>query len=191
MNTILKGALGIAALFLLMPGVLIHAQAAGTTNQATAAELQRLQGAWEGFLVGEESAGKITITFTGNSLRFQGLNTNEWYVASFTLPAGTNPQQLRATITNCQRTNDIGTVVGAVFKIVDGSLTLAVVPDKDEESPKSPGESGPPLFEITEGTLPGGVPGVPGKASAFEDSTTARYKLRKVPTKNSDASTSK
>src|SRR6266700_641607 len=106
MKMILKGALGLTALSLLMPCALICAQAAGTTNQPTAAELQRLQGTWDGVLVGQESAGKITITITGNSLHFQGLNRNEWYEATFTLPAETNPQQLRATITGCQQTND-------------------------------------------------------------------------------------
>jgi uncharacterized protein (TIGR03067 family) len=185
MKMILKGALGFTALSLLMP-CHICAQAAGATNQPTAAELKPLQGTWEGVLVGQESAGKIIITFTGNSLRFQGLNTNEWYEATFTLPTETNPQQLRATITGCPRTNDIGTVVGAIFKIEDGALTLAGIQDRDQEPPKSFGDD-KPLSKIADGpfTLSGSVPGVLDGAKAFEDNTLFRYELRKVQKMNS------
>ena len=184
MKIILKGALGLTTLSLLMPCVLICAQAAGTTNtanQPTAAQTQRLQGTWQGVLVGEESAGKITITFTGHSLRFQGRETNDWYEATFTLPAGTNPEQLRATITGCQRTNDIGAVVGAIFKIEDGTLTLAGIQDRDQEPPKSFGED-KALVKVTDGTfnLAASVPGFPGTAKAFEDETVFRYNLKKV-----------
>ena len=87
--------------------------------------VQHLQGKWEGVLVGQESAGKITIKFSGNSLHFQGLRADEWYDATFTLQEGTRPRQLRATITGCERVKDIGTVIGAIFKIENGTLSLA------------------------------------------------------------------
>jgi len=189
-----KTSLAVTTLSMLMPCALIRAQAACTTNQPTTAQTQPLQGTWKGVLVGQESVGKVTITITGNSLRFQGSSTNEWYETTFTLPTETNPQQLRATITGCQRTNDIGTVVRAIFKIEDGTLTLAGIQDRDQEPPKSFGED-KPLFKITDGTFnfPGSVPGVPGASKAFEDNTVFRYELLKVQPqkKNAEASTSK
>src|SRR5262245_44603556 len=93
MKMILKRALGFPALSLLMPCVLLYPQAGCTTNRPTAAELRRLQGYWEG----DGAAGKCSITITGNSLHFYA-RTDFWYVTTFTLPAGTDPQQLHATI---------------------------------------------------------------------------------------------
>ena len=83
-------------LSLLMPCVLFCLLAGCTTVQQTAAELQRLQGTWEGVKEGD----KITITITGNSFRFYR-DTNFWFETTITLPAGTDPQQLRATIERC------------------------------------------------------------------------------------------
>src|SRR3989449_2797971 len=96
----------------------------------TAAELDPLQGYWEG----EGAGGKCSITITGNSLHYR-VGTN-WYKTTFTLPAGTDPQQLHATIKDCSppTSNAIGKVVFAIFKIEDGTLTLA----EDDMSDKPP-----------------------------------------------------
>jgi hypothetical protein len=155
---IIKIALAVTTLSILMPWGLICTQAAGATNPPTAAELQPLQGSWEGVLVGQEAAGKVSITITGNSLHFQGLNPTEWYETTFTLPAGTYPQQLHATIKDCpQPCDDVGKVVFAIFKIEDGTLTLAGIQATAVEPPKTFGE-------------------IPG----FEDNRMFRYKLKKV-----------
>lgn len=73
-----------------------------------------------------KSPEKVTITITGNSLHFHR-DTNFWFETTFTLPAGTDPKQLHATIKGCppSQTDSIGQVVGAIFKIEDGTLTLA------------------------------------------------------------------
>jgi uncharacterized protein (TIGR03067 family) len=115
----------------------------------TAAELQPLQGTWEGVELGHESNGKITITISGNSLHFRR-GTNDWYETTLTLPAGTDPKQLRATIKRCSYPDHVGKVVVALFKIEDGTLTLAA----------DSGSSKPP--------------------KSFEDEEAARYEFRKV-----------
>jgi len=107
----------------------------GPANQPTAAELQPLQGTWEGVMVGQEKDGKITITITGNSLHFHR-DTNFWFETTFTLPAGKDPKQLHATIKDCPPTDSIGKVVRAFFKIEDGTLTLATMGDDSEETQK-------------------------------------------------------
>jgi uncharacterized protein (TIGR03067 family) len=124
MKMIIRKALTITALFILIPCALIRAQDASATTQPTSAQTQLLQGSWEGVQVGHESAGKYTITIAGNSLHFQGPRTDDRYEATFTLPAGTAPQQLHATITDSSDPDDIGMVVFAIFKIENGALTL-------------------------------------------------------------------
>ena len=142
-------------------------------NPPTNAELQLLQGIWEGSVVEDKSTTKtpdsqetgkrkpgeidldflkigavespprppekITITITGNSLHFHR-DANFWWDTTITLPAGTNPKQLHATIKGCPPPADsIGQVVVAIFKIEDGTLTLAT---GNGEAPKS--------FEVAE-----------------------------------------
>ena len=135
MKMILKESPGFTALFLLLPCLFLCLQAGCTPHPSTAAVLQRLQGTWEGVLVGQEKDGKITITITGNSLHFHR-DTNFWFETTFTLPAGTDPQQLRTTITGGPDKDSIGKMVPAIFKTGDGNLTLAVNQDNEHEPPK-------------------------------------------------------
>jgi uncharacterized protein (TIGR03067 family) len=125
-----------------------------TAIQSNAMELKRLQGTWEGVAVGDRSKKQITITITGNSLHFFR-DAKFWFETTITLPAGTNPQQLHATIKDSAPPKDaVGEVVRAIFKIEDGTLTLATGGDEGEGTPKS--------FEATDGQGP------------------ARYELRKI-----------
>ncbi|MDB6133006.1 MAG: hypothetical protein JWM59_1249 [Verrucomicrobiales bacterium] len=91
-------------------------------NQPTHAELQLLQGTWEGVLVDDKAKQKITITVTGDSLHFHR-DANFWFETTITLLAGTKPQRLHATIK--RGSNSIGEVVVVIFRIHDGILTLA------------------------------------------------------------------
>jgi len=130
MNMTNKGALPFTMVSLLMPCLLLCLQAAGTSHPATASELQRLQGYWEG----DGAAGKCSITITNNSLYFYA-RTDFWFKTTFALPAGTDPKQLHATIKNsAPPTNGLGEVVYAIYKIEDGTLTLAV---EGNEPPKT------------------------------------------------------
>jgi uncharacterized protein (TIGR03067 family) len=173
---------GLTALLLFLPCVLTNAPAADTTNQQAAVELQRLQGAWEGVLLGQESAGKVSITITTNSLRFQGRDKHDWYVAKFTLLTETNPQQLHTTITGAHQTNHIGSVVRAIFKIEGETLSLAGIQDNDQEPPKTFSEPKPAVkspngpLDLSGSALGGLV-----TAKPFEDDTVFRYKLQKLP----------
>jgi uncharacterized protein (TIGR03067 family) len=127
----------------------------GGANQATNAELHLLQGTWEGVMVGQEKDGKITITITDSSLHFHR-DTNFWFKTTITLRPGKDPKQLFATIKECPTASSIGQVVGAIFKIEDGTLILAT--GGGDRTP----DGTPKSFESTEGN---GV---------------SRYELRKV-----------
>jgi len=119
-------ALSLAALF----------SACQSTPAQTAAELKPLQGYWEG----EGAGGKCSITITGNSLYYHG-RTDFWFKTTFTLPAGTDPQQIHATIKDCATParDSIGKVVLAIFKIEDGTLTLETLAEDDisDKRPKT------------------------------------------------------
>ena len=143
--------------FIANAGEQLTTKAKCVVNQPTNAEPQLLQGTWEGVLVGDEAHQKITITITGNSLHFHR-DTNFWFETTITLPAGKDPKQLHATIKGCptSQASSIGKVVGAIFKIEDGTLTLAT----------GGGDSSP------EGT--------PKSFEATEDKGLTRYELRKV-----------
>lgn len=129
----------------------VAANAKCAEKQPTAGELQILEGKWEGVQVGEVSQKKITITITGGSLHFHR-DTNFWFDTTITLPALTFPQQLHATIRNSSPpTNSIGQVVRAIFKIEDGTLTLATGGDGEDGTPKSfepTEEKGVTLYEL-------------------------------------------
>jgi uncharacterized protein (TIGR03067 family) len=146
------------------------------SSKPAAAETQPLQGAWEGVLAGRDAAGKVSILFTGNSLHFQGLDTNEWYDATFTLPPGTEPQQLHATIKACPRRDPIGKVVLAIFKIEEGKLTLVGREGVGLEPPKSfDGEKVLPAIEANPLDEPQASEGV------------FRYEFKKVPSRKQPA----
>lgn len=167
------------AFVLLLPCLLLGLPAVCATNEAAAGAQQRLQGEWEGFSLGREKPGgpyvrsessdKVTITITGDSLHFHR-DTNFWYEAKFTLPAGPDPQQLHATIKgSAEGTNSIGQVIIAFYKMGDGTLTLGGIRDKDSTA------AWPKSFE------------------AAEDTMTGRYELRKAQSqsKNSELPKSK
>ena len=123
----------VVAPFIANAGEQLTTNAKCAANQPTAVELQLLQGTWEGVLVGDKERQKITVTITGNSLHFHR-DANFWFETTITLLAGTKPQQLHATIK--RGSNSIGEVVAVIFKIEDGTLTLATIGDDAEETPK-------------------------------------------------------
>ena len=99
--------------------LLLFLQAGCTVPPPAASELlHRLQGYWEG----EGPPGEISITITDNSLHYYA-RPDFQYEVTFTLPAGTDPQQLHAAVKNSA---GIDEVVHAIVKIEDGTLSLAV-----------------------------------------------------------------
>ena len=108
--------------------------------------------------MGQETAGKVTITIKGNSLDYERLNSTQWFKTTFTLPPGTYPPQLHATIKDCpEPCDDIGRVVFAIFKIEAETMTLVGIQAPSAEPPKTFGE----------------IPGM-------DDERIFRYKLKKV-----------
>ena len=133
----------LVATFIANAGEQLTTKAKCVVNRPTNAELQLLQGTWEGVLVGDKAHENITITITGDSLHFHR-DTNFWFETTITLPASTDPKQLHATIKD--GASSVGQVVVAIFKIEDGTLTLATG-NGDGEAPKS-FEAAPNRYEL-------------------------------------------
>jgi len=122
-------------------GQLLPPEGDGAAGGAKAVELPMLQGAWQGFreenVFSDQPPEKVTITITGSALRFHR-ETNFWFETTFTLPAGTNPQQLHATIkaAPAPQADSVGQVVGAIIKVEHDTLTIADYPI-NEPAPKT------------------------------------------------------
>lgn len=86
----------------------------------------RLQGYWQG----DGPGGECSVTISGNTLHYSQ-REDFWFETTFTLPAGTDPEQLHATIIkeSSPQGANIGTVVVTLFKLEDTTLTLGVVED--------------------------------------------------------------
>jgi hypothetical protein len=99
-------------------------------------EFKALQGHWEG----DGAGGKCSVTIIGNSLEYR--NSAGWYKTTFTLPPGTEPKQLHATIKEISppSKSSIGKVVLAIYKIENETLFLAEF-DGSDQAPKSFGEA--------------------------------------------------
>ena len=113
------------------------AEATGAAKHATHVDLQLLQGKWEGVLVGDDARQKITVTITGDSLRFHR-DTNFWFETTIILRPGKEPKLLHATIKDCPPSQgvSIGQIVRAFYRIGEGTLTLATMGDDADETPK-------------------------------------------------------
>jgi uncharacterized protein (TIGR03067 family) len=108
--------------FLAMPTV--HAQTAAPSTQVEE-HTKPLQGNWKGEEIGRETAGEWTIAIAGNTIRIEGPGRVEWYVGTFTVADDQHPKQLQATITDCPRAEFIGKPAMSIFKIENGTLTIA------------------------------------------------------------------
>ncbi len=98
--------------------LLVSLLAGCTSGPPTVSALDGLQGYWE---QEEES-----VNISGNTLFFYG-GEDHWYQTEFTLPPGTDPKQLHATIVEDGSNNEhghVGQVIVNLYKIEEGVLTL-------------------------------------------------------------------
>ncbi len=147
-----KTTLGLPAVLLLALWVLPLLQIGCASRQATVKQLERLQGHWEG--EGREGNGpkfRSSLAITGNSLRFTR-DSNYWFETTFTLPAGTGPQRMDATIKASSYPSHIGEVVVAIFKMEGRVLTLAA--SDHGETPKDFDDESNSLFVLRKVQIP-------------------------------------
>jgi hypothetical protein len=132
MKLALKIALAVTALFLRAPSSWVSAQ----DVLPVAPELQPLQGSWEGTEKGRETDGKCTLTVSGDTFHFVGAIKGEWYNATITIAPGPGPKQMQGLITDCPAPDLVGKTVMAIFRIVEGALTVAGHPPDVDDAPR-------------------------------------------------------
>ena len=91
------------------------------------------------------------MAITGSTLRFTR-DSNYWFETTFTLPPGTGPQRMDATIKASSYPSHIGEVVAAIFKMEDGVLTLAA--SDHGETPKDFDDGSNSLFVLRKVQVP-------------------------------------
>jgi uncharacterized protein (TIGR03067 family) len=82
-----------------------------------------IQGNWEG----KEDPAKPSesLVLSGNTLEFHGSNPQEWYKGTFVLHEDANPKQMIITITDCPFPKYVGKVANAIYRVENGTLTIA------------------------------------------------------------------
>ena len=178
---------GRAALCLLLPWILLGLRASCQTNPPTMAELQPLQGTWEGAVVGEKSDNKITITITGSSFHFHR-DTNFWFETTILkikpLPG----------LNDLQPTPDIPLFGAESAGIPPAEHTIPPAPANPQQlhvtikasahsQRDAIGKVVVSLFKIEDGILTVAARGDGSEAAptSFDDENVTRYELRKLP----------
>ena len=88
---------------------------------------------------------RTSIKISGDTLHFYE-REDHWYTSTIALPAGSEPQQLHATITDsAPPKKDIGAVVVAIIKIENDTLRIAV----GGEEPPDTFDEGSGYYELT------------------------------------------
>jgi hypothetical protein len=187
----MKRLLALAGVSMILWSTQIRADDAVKSPQPSIALTQQLQGSWEGELVGRAAVGKCQLTINRDSLRFQGLDTNDWYETTFTLPLGTQPQQLHATIRKCPHPAHIGKVVYTIVRIEEDTLTMVGIEDDAQDPPDS--FDGNEAISKKLPTKPFAIPGLDSSAldgpKSGTDARTFRYLFKKVQLQKKPAET--
>ena len=108
--------------------------APGATGDTHLREL--LQGRWQGQEAGREALGACTLNVTGNAIQFQGAMPQDAYQASFVFVAGTQPQEMLATITDCSVSEYVGRTARFICWFENGVLMVAGSEPGSAEAPK-------------------------------------------------------
>jgi uncharacterized protein (TIGR03067 family) len=95
------------------------------------------EGSWKGNDVTPGHEGTASLTVTGNVLDFHGVDADDWLKGTFTLHEDTNPRQFVGVVTDCASPDNVGKKARAIYKIEDGTLTIAGAGLDDPNFPAS------------------------------------------------------
>ena len=95
-----------------------------------------LQGKWSGREPGAAQETPRQVVLSGTQFDYRGASPDDWGKGTFTLRPDTQPKQLLVTLTECGPAQYVGKTCFMIYKIEDGTLTLAA---------NAPGNSAPPL----------------------------------------------
>jgi uncharacterized protein (TIGR03067 family) len=96
-----------------------------TAEPAVKSDLATIQKSWNGQERGRALGQTNMLVLSGNNLEFHGANPQEWYKGTFTLHEDTTPKQMIVVITDCPAPQYIGKTANAIYRIENGTLTIA------------------------------------------------------------------
>ena len=147
------------SLWLLALGLLLGLQAGCTTKPPPPpTALQKLQGTWSGGVLNDRSKAQYTLRIRGDSFHFHR-DTNFWFGTTITVPAGTDPQQLFATIHTSApgQENSLGKRVAAIFQVEEDNLIIVARGDGGDDVPTGfdvAGDEGLTRYELRRVAVP-------------------------------------
>jgi RNA polymerase sigma factor (sigma-70 family) len=98
-------------------------------------DLPALQGKWTGRETGVP--GSASLVVSGSSLEFHGADPSEWYKGSLVLHEDINPKRFDMIIAECPAPQYVGKTGHGIYKIQDGTLTMAGNEPGDPNFPAS------------------------------------------------------
>jgi uncharacterized protein (TIGR03067 family) len=84
-----------------------------------------LEGSWTGREITPGRDGSATLVFSGQNLVYHGPDADDWLKGTFVLREDTNPKQFIGTVTECGDQDAVGKKCYVIYKIEDGTLTVA------------------------------------------------------------------
>jgi uncharacterized protein (TIGR03067 family) len=122
---------------------------ASACSKSHKADSLTLQGTWSGHQVGHEAQGLHSLVLDGAKFEYQGAKPDDWEKATFSLREDTSPKQLDAVVTDCPAPDFVGKTVHMIYKIDDGTLTLAANKPGNLEAPPGFDADGARIFVFT------------------------------------------
>jgi len=107
---------------LLMTALLLALWGCSTLHKS---DLRALQGTWTGRELGVTPEAPRQIVFKGDRLEYRGAVSNDWGNGTFTLHEELQPKQLIVVVTECGIPQYLGKTSYLLYKIENGTLTLA------------------------------------------------------------------
>ena len=108
-------------IILILAGLLTHG--CGSSEETPASDQELLQGAWTG--KGEGMDEEFIITFSGSNFELKMTDSDMFYKGTFVLNEEVTPKQGDFTIQDCFMEEYKGTVAKGIYKIENGTFTLA------------------------------------------------------------------
>jgi len=111
-----------------------------STEDTSISDLEKLQGTWVGKELGQD--GEAKLIFSGDTIDFKGAHPQEWYKGTAVINAELTPRQADFTISECAMPDFVGKIAKAIYKLEEGTLTLAGSKPGDESRPSGFDPSG-------------------------------------------------
>ena len=97
-------------------------------------DLSQLQGNWVGEELGGEK-GQCRMSVEGDTIKFQGVLGQDWYVGTLTLNPITNPKQALVQIADCGIRQYVNKTTRAIYKLEGKKLAVAAREPGNEAVP--------------------------------------------------------